>query len=116
MSKLIFEIISKISKDKEKQSMAITFNYNLDAKDLILFMSKLIEIKIFEDVQLGHFEIKNGHISDYHSNTSGINLIDDLDQFEKDINNSVKLDRLWKINQILEYKQVTPVTVNEEVS
>ena len=88
--------------------MSVTFNYNLEAKDLIKLIESIITQKIYakSTFKLGHFEIRNGHISDYHKNsTNGENrLIDDLDQFDKEIDNCLKLERLWKINEYLTYQ------------
>lgn len=38
-----------------------------------------------------------------------------MDQFEKDINTSVKLDKLWKLNKVLEYRELTKSNFDGEV-
>ena len=65
------------------RTITVTFNYNLEARALIMLISKLLEIKTFNNLSLAHFEIKNGHISDYNKNTSDryLPIIDDMDQF-----------------------------------
>jgi hypothetical protein len=119
MSKLSYRIITQ-TVAPGRQSLTVTFNYNIHAKDLILLIEKLLAVKGFHSVSLGHFEIKKGHISDYHKNTieqSGrdFSSIDDLDQFERDIDKSVKLDRLWKINDFLEFRELSKDNKDSEV-
>ena len=93
MSKLTYQIVTATADTINKPNvegvldminLTVTFNYNLEAKALISLISKLLEIKTFKSVELAHFEIKNGHISDYHKNTSSdryLPIIDDMDQF-----------------------------------
>jgi hypothetical protein len=64
-------------------------------------IEKMQAVKIFarSAFRIGHFEVRNGHISDYNrSRQNEQRLIDDLDQFEKEIDNCLKLERMWKIN------------------
>ena len=120
MSKIIYELVSMVSKHKEveKPSITVTFNYDIKADDLILFFSKIMEVKPFNSFEFAHFEIKHRHISDYCKNAAkgGNVLFDDLDQFEKDIDNSLILDRFWKINEYLCFKPLCSSTLIHEVS
>ena len=57
MSKTVFEILNVVSKNKnaEKSSVTVTFNYDIKAHDLILFFSKIMEVKPFHSFELAHF-------------------------------------------------------------
>lgn len=95
--------------NSDRPTITATFNYNLTANDLIQLVERIQAVKIFAQsgFRIGHFEVRNGHISDYNrSRSEGKPLIDDLDQFEKEIDNCLKLDRLWKINEYLTYLEL----------
>ena len=82
MSKVVYEVVTVASRGGQKQSVTVTFNYDLRAGDLILLVGKLMEVKMFKRFRIGHFEVREGHISDYNRNSEGAGvLIDDLDQF-----------------------------------
>jgi hypothetical protein len=121
MSKVVFDTVGAFSAmcrgGGERASVTVTFNYDLPGRDLVGLVAKLMEVKMFRRFEVGHFEIRNGHISDYNKNggSGGGKLVDDLDQFEKDINNSLKLDRIWKINEYLAYRQLDASSVGAEV-
>lgn len=57
-------------------------------------------------------------MSDYNksSNRKESAMIDDLDQFDKEIDNWLKLERLWKINEYLNYQPLTPASISQEVT
>jgi hypothetical protein len=102
----------------EPPTVTATFNYNVEARDLMQLIEKMLAVKIFAQsrLRIGHFEVRNGHISDYNrSRQGGQRLIDDLDQFEKEIDNCLKLERLWKINEYLTYLEIAPGSVQSEV-
>jgi hypothetical protein len=88
----------------------------LEARDLIQLIERILAVKIFAQsrFRIGHFEVRNGHISDYNrSHKGGENrLIDDLDQFDKEIDNCLKLERLWKINEYLTYLELASSNVH----
>jgi hypothetical protein len=58
-------------------------------------VEKLIGLKMFSlsAFQLGHFEVRNGHISDYNKDSLEDNskLGEDINEFEEDIESSLKL-------------------------
>jgi hypothetical protein len=57
MSKIVFEILNAVSNDKnaEKPSVTVTLNYDIKAIDLILFFSKIMEVKPFHTFEFAHF-------------------------------------------------------------
>jgi len=57
MSKIVFEILSVVSKNKnaDKSSVTVTFNYDIKANDLIILFSKIMEAKPFHSFELAHF-------------------------------------------------------------
>ena len=85
-----------------------------------MIVEKIAAVKLFAKgaFRLGHFEIRNGHVSDYNksSNRKESAMIDDLDQFDKEIDNWLKLERLWKINEYLNYQPLTPASISQEVT
>lgn len=51
MSKIVYEILNVVSRNKnlEKPSVTVTFNYDIKANDLILFFNKIMEVKSFHN-------------------------------------------------------------------
>lgn len=119
MSKIVYEVVGLASAGRTQgQTLTVTFNYDIPAADLLLLVEKLLSVRILGTgrCEVGHFEIRNGHISDYNRGGSrGAQLIDDLDQFEKEIDNCLKLERLWKISEYLSYREVTLSNLREGV-
>jgi hypothetical protein len=50
-------LASKREKPKEMSTLTATFNYNLEAKDLILLIDKILAVRIFTKsrFRIGHF-------------------------------------------------------------
>lgn len=114
MSKILLEVVKLAGREGgEAATLTATFNYNLDAPDLLALINNLLSVKLFSQsrFRLAHFEVRNGHISDYNRGGCGQKLIDDLDQFEKEIDNCLRLERLWKINEYLTYRQLDSASI-----
>lgn len=56
MSKIVYEAVTIVSRGtEEKKSLTVTFNYDLKASDLIMLVTKLMEVKMFKRFRIGHF-------------------------------------------------------------
>ncbi len=56
MGKIVYEAVTIVSRGtEEKKSLTVTFNYDLKASDLIMLVTKLMEVKMFKRFRIGHF-------------------------------------------------------------
>ena len=107
------------SRDASREvSVTTTINYDIQEEHLRELVRKLLQAKLFSEGRftVGHFEIRKSHISDHNKPREGGQVEDELEEFDREIDNCLKLERLWKINEHISYKSLDLGNVEKQVA